>query len=499
MEIGVPMQNDRATPRTQEQVETTVVLRRKASGVEVTGPATFRGGCPVPHARERDGISGEWCWDGRRLHARVDHLGMFPLYYAELPDGLAVSTGISGLLKAGVSPHIDWAALQILFFLGFGLGCDTAFRAIRAFPVGGVLTWTPERLEVREQFPEIRPNSLSRPAAIDGFLELFRSAVRKRIVAGAPIHLPLSGGRDSRHILLELIAAGAKPACCYTSPFLTMRNDVLVARAVCAALGVAHAEANVPEDLIATELKKNECIAFQALEHGWTLALAQTMAHPEAVSYDGIAGDVLSAGHFHDEQNSRLYRQGRFEELARRLAPQPQLPLLPARWREAVAAADPRQPLIRELLRYRHTHNPMMFFYLWNRSRRAVSPTIQGLYGRFLRAVYAPFLDRDVFDFLSGLPEEMFADKQFHTQAIARAFPEVAAIPFASKTPISRPLSRRYALSGLRFLLGAPASPLLDRQGALLRFARSLVDPRHAADAYWVLHQAVMLCQLGRL
>lgn len=36
------------------------------------------------------------------------------------------------------------------------------------------------------------------------------------------------------------------------------------------------------------------------------------MARPEAVSYDGIAGDVLSAGHFHSDENSRLYREERF-------------------------------------------------------------------------------------------------------------------------------------------------------------------------------------------
>jgi asparagine synthase (glutamine-hydrolysing) len=478
----------------------TIMIRANGSTLNVIGSATFLGGYPIFAHGERDGIFGEWHWDGQRLEARVDRLGMFPLYYSELPNGIAVSTSISDLIKAGASPEIDWTALQILFRMGFCIACDTVFRAVKAFPVGGKLTWTPDRLQVTECFPEIRINPLSRSDAIDAYIDLFRTALRRRVLNGAPIRLPLSGGRDSRHILLELVAMGSPPACCYTSSYSTMLEDVRVAREVCASLRVPHCESRIPEkdDIVRTELEKNDLISFQALEHGWTWLLAETMADAEAVSYDGIAGDVLSAGHFHDDENSRLYRAGRFEELARRLAPDMTLVLLPTRWQEAAAGADLHAALITELLRYQHTQNPMMFFFLYNRSRRAVSPTIQSLFGRVLRAAYAPFLDQDVFDFLAGLPEEMFVDKKFHTQAIARAHPGIGEMAFAKKTPISRDLQRRYATQGFRFALGA-SSPLFDRRAVLLRFARSLLLRRYEPEANWVLHQAVMLYQLGQL
>jgi asparagine synthase (glutamine-hydrolysing) len=478
----------------------TIVIRANGPTLNVTGPATFLGGFPVIADGERDGSFGEWRWNGEQLDAQVDRLGMFPLYYSELPDGIALSTSISDLIKAGASSEIDWTALHALFRLGFCIGNDTVFRAIKTFPVGGKLNWTPGRLHVTESFPEIKLNTLSRSDAIDAYLDLFRTAMRRRVVEGAPIRLPLSGGRDSRHILLELVRMGSLPVGCYTSSYSTMQNDVRVAREVCAGLGVPHRESRIPEtdDIVRTELKKNELMSFQAVEHGWCWLLAETMADAEAISYDGIDGDVLSAGHFHDDENSRLYRAGRFEDLARRMAPATTLVLLPAGWQEAATAADLHGTLITELLRYQHTQNPMMFFFLYNRSRRAVSPTIHRLYGHVLRAVYAPFLDRDVFDFLAGLPEEMFVDRMFHTQAIARAFPGVGELAYAKKTSIPPQLQRRYARQGFRFALGA-TSLLLDKRALVLRMARSLLLPRYGAEANWALHQAVMLYQLGKL
>jgi hypothetical protein len=422
---------------------------------------------------------------------------MFPLYYGELPNGIAISTAVQGVLEAGVSREIDVVGVQTLFGLGFNIGSYTAFRAVKAFPVGGELVWEPGRLRVTENYPEIKPNLLSRSDAIDGYLELFGCAMRRRVIDGAPIYLPLSGGRDSRHILLELVRLGSPPARCFTSSFLTMRNDVITARALCEKLGVPHVESEVPEDVVGTELEKNEQICFEATEHGWTWALAKSMANPDAVSYDGIDGDVLSAGHFHDDENSRLYRAGRFDEIAQRIAPHPHLRVSPA----GIEApkSDVYQRVVTELLRYKNTHNPMMFFFLYNRSRRAVSITISGLFGAVLRAAYAPYLDRGVFDFLAGLPEEMFIDRMVHTEAIARRYPESAEIPFAKKTPTPKSILKRYAWQGFRFSMRVPSSEVLERRAASLRFLKALAMSGYLDEAPGILYPAVMLHQLGQL
>jgi asparagine synthase (glutamine-hydrolysing) len=473
-------------------------VRANAAGhFDVTGPPVFCGGYPLPDNSCPDGLFGEWAWNGQYLQARVDPLGMFPLYYGELPGGIAISTSVQGVLGAGVSRELDFAALQVLCELGFNVGCDTAFRAVKAFPIGGRLQWERGRLKVTETLPVITPNPLTRGKAIDAYLDLFHDAVQRRIIAGAPIRLPLSGGRDSRHILLELVACGARPERCYTSAFLTMRNDVTVAQSLCRKLDLPHSESAVPKDLITTEIAKNNCISYEALEHNWVWPLAHNMAHSEAVSYDGIDGDVLSAGHFHDDENSRLYRHDKFDELAQRLAPNPTLRLAPRG--VGVARADAYQRLVDELRRYRGTHNPMMLFHLYNRSRRAVSITITNLYGGVMRTVFAPFLDRGVFNFLAGLPEEMFSDKTFHTQAISRKFPDIDHIGYAKKTPVPGPVCLRYARQGFRFALTAPVSPLLDRPRLTARFAKAMLSPTYQKEAPSIFHTAVLLNQVGRL
>ena len=105
---------------------TTIVIRKDGSRFNVTGPTRFLGGYPIFASEERDGTFGKWRWSGQRLQARVDRLGMFPLFYSEIPRGIALSTSISELIKAGASAEIDWAALQVLFRAGFCVGCHTS-------------------------------------------------------------------------------------------------------------------------------------------------------------------------------------------------------------------------------------------------------------------------------------------------------------------------------------------------------------------------------------
>jgi hypothetical protein len=276
-----------------------------------------------------------------------------------------------------------------------------------------------------------------------------------------------------------------------------MRNDVIVAKALCEKLGIPHFESIFSGDLVETEMQKNEDINYEALEHSWMWELARNMADREAVSYDGIDGDVLSAGHFHVDENSRLYREGRFDELAQRLAPTAVLRLAPRG--VGLPAADAYQRIVNELKRYRSTHNPMMFFFLYNRSRRAVSVVITHVFERMMRTAYAPFLDRQVFDFLAGLPEEMFADKLFHTQALSRKFPHIDEIGYAKKTPIPSSVSLQYARRGLRYAWTAPASPLVARPSLAGRFVKHMISTKGPEDVIGIFSTAVLLNQVSSL
>src|SRR5204862_7246327 len=85
-----------------------------------------------------------------------------------------------------------------------------------------------------------------------------------------------------------------------------------------------------------------------------------------------------------------------------------------------------------ELEKHTDAPNPISSFIFWNRTRRKIALHSYRILTR-AGEVFAPYLDHDVFDLLSGLPPEVFLDHTFHTEAIQHAYPRYAAFPFAAK------------------------------------------------------------------
>jgi hypothetical protein len=87
--------------------------------------------------------------------------------------------------------------------------------------------------------------------------------------------------------------------------------------------------------------------------------------------------------------------------------------------------------------------------------------------------VHAPYLDRDLFDLLASLPAALLMDRRLHTDAIARAYPHAAGIPYSGKAQVTaRAHQRRLAMSLIATVLAS---------GGVLRAATML--PRLAATA----------------
>ncbi|HEY9110703.1 MAG TPA: hypothetical protein VIM92_02895, partial [Rhodanobacteraceae bacterium] len=168
---------------------------------------------------EADGIFAEWHWDGRRLVVRNDRYGLQPLFHACLPDGgIAVSPSLIRLIQLGASTALDFEALSIFFRLGHFVGEDTPFKSIRAVPPNAVFVWEDGKLTCRARYPHApKAASLSRDDAVDRYIELFAKSIAKRPPVSPRFAVTLSGGRDSRHILLELYRQGFRPGACVSA------------------------------------------------------------------------------------------------------------------------------------------------------------------------------------------------------------------------------------------------------------------------------------------
>lgn len=421
--------------------------RRQDDGTVVTtGPAEHTVGRQIAGAPGGllDGHWVHWTWQGETLVVTNDRHGYLPLYYVADEREVCVSPALLDVVEHTGRRRWDPLALGVFLRLGTFLGDETAFRDVRALPPHGTLTWRAGRWSVTQAPYQVAPVSLARDAALDGFIELVRAAVGRRLPRdGETAWMPITGGRDSRHLLFELHRAGVRPHCltiAYRPPGTT--EDAEVAAGLCEAMGgLRHEVVRQSGAWRRLEERKNRLLGFTSLAHSWFLSLADRMTGGGGVAYDGIGGDILSSGHTIFPDIMEHYAAGRFEAIAAKWVLPEGERYFRRVLRPEVYGAMPLEATLervaRELAPHAGMPNPIASYHMAARTRRQITVTQYG-YLRRLAAVLSPFMDYQVYDFLSALPWPMFADRGFHDQAIARAFPAWARQPYAVKGATTR-------------------------------------------------------------
>jgi len=459
--------------------------RRNRDAYEISGESFCLLGHKLNPSKQGkpDGIYAEWSWDGSRLIICNDRFGFYPIYYYAREDEIAVSPSITKLLSEGASPELDDAGLAVFLRLGFFVGDRTAFREIRTVPPDASFFWQAGQLQVQEHLAIPKPQHLIRDEVIDSYICLFRSAIQRRLPTNENFAVPLSGGRDSRHVLLELCELGYRPKICVTARYSPPYRNVEVAPAAHLAqeLNIEHVVLDQPDTPLQTELTKNLKTNFSSTEHGWFLVLEEYLRGKRVQTfYDGIAGDVLSAGHFLDSQRLAYYETGNFTGLAEHLWttgeswPASVLPLrLKKRMNQELAISE----LTREIEKHSNAPNPVGSFFLFNRTRRTVAVCPYGILSS-IPEVFSPFLDHDLYDFLASLPATMFLDHELHTETISRAYPQYAHIPYKVKGREVRdkPYFRRSAMEMIRYTLSDRSTRWVRRSYLVTRLLRCLLD-----------------------
>ncbi len=437
-----------------------------------------------------DGIFVEWHWDGSSLFVKTDRYGIYPLYYFGNSNEICLSPSLITLLKQDAPTEIDEEAMAVFLRIGFFLDTDTPFSAIRTLPPGGILKWSPGSLNVWGKIPFAKPQTASRDEVIDRFIELFQIAIAKRKPPTPDVVVPLSGGRDSRHIVCELVAQGYAPKFCVTMRYPPpYSSEDEVAAALCRATEVPHRVVGPAELSVELELEKNLETNFSTFENGWGKALYNEMRAEASVVYDGAAGDVFSAAHFNTPERIEMFDSGRLGDFAEQMLHfEAGLELLVkprkyCRLNREIA----RQRLLREVERHASAPNPVASFFFFNRTRRvAAVPPFSIMH--HVPYAYLPFTDRDIFDFLMGFHGSMFIDYQLHTDALKRAYPQVANIPFVFKTKLKggHAYFRRFSYEVMQVGL-SQRSDWVRRTTHMPRLLRCMVQPSYGiAITQWL-------------
>jgi asparagine synthase (glutamine-hydrolysing) len=465
--------------------------------------------CPLGHkvetgARSGEGIFAEWDWNGQRLAARNDRYGFYPLFLFHKENQVGISASIAALVRHGADTTLDYPGLAVALRLGQFVGDDTPFHYIRALPPNARLQWDGKQLKLSGGY-EFHPSVHStRDEAIQTYLELFRRSIQRRPPPTEKFSVPLSGGRDSRHILFELVRNGFRPAYCLTA--MTFPDDVRTAALVCQHLGLEHVIVEQPSAPYLAEVRKNWITNFGVDEGAYPIAISEALMHRGVTAiYDGIAGDVLSAGLFLERPLHDLFKNGRRREIAEHIIPpgdEPALKRILARdFLDRCSRQLALERLGIEVAKHFGAHNPVTSFFFWNRTRRKIALTPYAMLST-VPYVFSPYLDHDLFDFLASLPAELLMDHSFHTNAIVHGFPQWSHIPFENKSAKPYDFSAMYARFAREFaehaLLHCPRN-LLRTHSLCARLILSLLSGSFGASQQWYLRRAAWLYQLGIL
>jgi len=417
-------------------------LLKSEGEVKVRGTAThFEGNDTDSNAYSDNptrGVFAFWSWSENRLIVRNDRYGFYPLFYFVRHDEIAVSTSILRLLALGASSEFDSGGLAVFLRTGSFVGDRTPFKEIHAFPPNAVAEWK-DGVWSLSGGPRLPPvQELTFDQAVDGYISLFRAAIEKRVRPGERVAVPLSGGRDSRHILLELCHAGHRPNFCVTVKVYPPRSnaDVGIAKLLAQAVNIEHFVVRRLPSQLKQELHKNTITEFLAEHPVWALAIETFLRNKADVSYHGIAGDALSGGNFMTPELLKYYELGMTDDCARCHLDIHNDEVVLERCLEPNAYRTFNRQLALEntyeqVKVTEGTPTPSALHYFWNRSRRNMSLMPFRILNRSIE-IRAPYLDYDLYDFLASLPASFQLKNDLHTRVIQRAYPEYKHIPYAS-------------------------------------------------------------------
>ncbi len=151
--------------------------------------------------RRLQGMFAFGIWDAprRRLSLVRDRLGVKPLLYAPLDDGIAFASTADALHAAGFAGPLD--AEAVLEVLEFGWPTDSRciFQGLEKLPPATILSWHNgcSETETYWEAGDVPARELTFEQAVDETEALLLDAVRLRLEADVPVGALLSGGIDS--------------------------------------------------------------------------------------------------------------------------------------------------------------------------------------------------------------------------------------------------------------------------------------------------------------
>ncbi len=235
-----------------------------------------------------------------------DPFGIKPLYYAQVPGGLAFASEAqallnTGLIKRAVRPQARDELLQIQF----STGAETIFPGINRVLPGETLVCADGRILERSRIaalPEGAPEVIGEEAALKRLDRALEESVDLHQRSDVPYGMFLSGGVDSATILTLMARLNDKPVLAFTAGFAHpgAADEREQASVVAKALGARHETIEVTEAMVWRHLPEivaclDDPVADYAIIPTWFLA--RRARQDVKVVLSGEGGDEIFAGY----------------------------------------------------------------------------------------------------------------------------------------------------------------------------------------------------------
>ena len=253
------------------------------------------------------GMFGFAVWDLRRqtLMLARDRVGIKPLYYAELPTGLAFASELKSLLTLPDLPRAvsSQAVAEYVAHLCVP-GRLSIFDAVQKLLPAHRLLYRHGRASV-DCYWQVEPQpdfAKSENEWIEEVREQLRDAVESHMVADVPVGAFLSGGLDSGSLVALMAKASAEPVRTFTVGLTTEVGDFDerdAARVIATQYRTKHEEcllaAEVGSLLPSIVASFDEPFADSSAIPNW-LVCRETVRHVK-VALSGLGGDELFGGY----------------------------------------------------------------------------------------------------------------------------------------------------------------------------------------------------------
>jgi len=237
-----------------------------------------------------------WDTQTKRLLLVRDRLGIKPLYYRLLPDGIAFASELKALMLLG-TPDIDPSAVRDFLFHGYVPAPKTIYRGICKLPAGHTLTWHAGNVSVERYWnPSTAIVERDADETVQQLDALLRDVIPQHTVSDVPVGVFLSGGVDSAVTTYYLDTPRT-----YTLGFEAgARSEADAARSVAAHLDTEHMEMMAPEADFAGALDRMPGLFDEPFgdSAAWSNYLIAQLARREVtVALSGEGGDEIFCGY----------------------------------------------------------------------------------------------------------------------------------------------------------------------------------------------------------